>query len=59
MSNIAEKAKILAECEVSVITKLSIEIKYEINSKICFKQYLYLWKKNKNFIKKINNTNNK
>jgi hypothetical protein len=42
MSNIAEKAKILVECEVSVITKLSIEIKYEINSKICFKQYLYL-----------------
>ena len=59
MSNIAEKDKILVECEVSVINKISIEIKYEINSKICFIQYLYLWKKNKNCIKKMNNTNNK
>ena len=32
MSNIAEKAKILVECEESVINQISIEIKYEINS---------------------------
>jgi hypothetical protein len=42
MSNIAEKAKILVECEVGVINKISIEIKYEINSKIFFIKYLYL-----------------
>ena len=42
MSNIAEKAKILVECEVSVINKLSNEMKYEINSKICFIQDVYL-----------------
>jgi hypothetical protein len=51
MSNIAEKGKILFEW-----SKLEIgmkhffhmdwsEIKYDINSKISFKKYLYLWKK--------------
>ena len=39
MSTIAEKAKILVECEVSVINKISIGIKYEINSKIFFIKY--------------------
>ena len=42
MSNIAEKDKILVECEVSVINKISIEIKYEINIKTFFINYLYL-----------------
>jgi hypothetical protein len=44
MSNIAEKAKILVECEVSVINKISIEIKYEINSKNLYKIFVPLKK---------------
>ena len=45
MSKIAEKTKILVECEVSVINKISIGIKYEINSKIFFYKILVPLKK--------------
>ena len=59
MSNIAEKAKILVECEVRVINKISIEIKYEINIYLFFLNICTFEKRIRISLKKMNNTNKK